>query len=83
MLPDGSRYVAQTDFARSWSAERHRSADVINAIAHLEWMLACDHEILPEAPRVTRPRDLMARVVNRENMKRVRETLESGGWEEM
>ena len=82
-LPDGSRWVARTDPLRAWSAERHREADLLDAVSVLVWRFALDKETVPEPPKVVRPRDMAARMREAANNRRVRQELESGGWEEM
>ena len=83
MLPDGSRYVAGTDPERAWSEERHRFADVIDAISPVAWALAYDREKVPEPPKVVRPKDMLARAEASRRAARARAELESGTWEEI
>lgn len=83
MLPDGSRWVARRFPLREWDAQRHRFADVLDAIKELTWALAYDREKVPDPPTVTRPRDVLARAVERERARSVRERLEQTGWEEL
>lgn len=83
MLPDGSRYVVRTDPERSWGEARQRTADVVDAISHLTWAIAYDHDKMAEPPRVTRPRDMMARVRAMRAAAQAKAELESGTWEEM
>lgn len=82
-LPDGSRWAAGTDPLRAWSANRHRDADLLDAVNVLVWCFALDKGVVPTPLTVVRPRDVAARVREAANNKRVRAELESGGWEEM
>lgn len=82
-LPDGSLYVAATDYARSWSDERHMCADVLDAIVFLTWAMTYDHEQVPDPPRTTRPADVVARRRQRERQRRAREILENSTWVEV
>ncbi len=77
-------WAAATNPVRSWGAERHRAADVLDAIAVVAWALgAYDRDKCPEPPRVVRPRDVEARRAARAKSKAARARLESGGWEEI
>lgn len=79
-LPAGSLYVMATDPARSWSELREASADVQDALTQSAFAVRGIDPNL--APRVTRPRDVMARIeaasAARETSRRIRETK----WEE-
>lgn len=82
LLPQGSRWAAATDPVRAWSDERHRSADVVDALSLIAWRLGTWRD-MEEPPRVTRPADLAARAEARERARRVRDAIEGGEWEEM
>lgn len=82
-LPPGSMYVAATDPLRAWSESRHHAADVVDALSVVAWTLGAYDETVTEPPRVTRPRDVLARELERARRDRATATLEDGGWEEM
>lgn len=82
-LPDGSAYVSATDLGRSWGAERHRHADLLDAIRELTWALAIDHEAIPEPPTVMRPKDVLARMEAAARREEVSKRLKEAEWEEM
>lgn len=82
-LPDGSSYVRATDFARSWGVERHRHADLLDAVRELTWAMAMDHERMPEPPRVVRPSDVVSRVETIRRATAARHELEHGSWEDV
>ena len=83
-LPNGSSYVASVDPLRSWSDERNRNADVLDAIMTVAWALgAYDRTAHPEPPKVTRPRDLAIRRQRAQESRAARSRIENGEWEEM
>lgn len=79
-LPPGSRYVAATDPLGSWPDERHRSADVVDALMVVAWALGAYKA--DEPPRVVRPRDAWAREVAAGRARAARAQVEDGDWEE-
>ena len=82
-LPDGSAWAARTDPLRSWSAERHRDADLLDAVEVLVWYVALDKARTPDPPRVVRPIDRLRRAMEAERARAAREEIGSDGWEEM
>ncbi len=82
-LPDGSHYVARRYPLRAWPQERHRNADVLDAIKELTWFFAYDRAKMPNPPTVLRPRDVAARIADSRRASESRKAVESDGWEEM
>ena len=83
MLPDGSRWVARVNPLRSWGEERHRCADLVDAIKELTWGLLYDRDRVPTPPTVVRPRDVAAREAGSRRAAMARRSVEAQGWEEM
>lgn len=83
MLPDGSRYVASRWPERSWPPERHRAADLLDAVKEIAWALVYDREKVPSPPTVVRPADAVARQRDAARAARARRAVESESWEEM
>lgn len=82
-LPDGSLYVSAVDPSRRWGEARTLAADVLDAIAHLTWAMAYDHEKVPHPPTLTRPADVQARERAKESQARARRVLETSDWVEV
>lgn len=82
-LPDGSAWVARTFPLRAWSQERHRDADLLDAVEFLVWYVAMDKHMVPSPSRVVRPSDMLARRAEAERKRRVKESVESDAWEEL
>lgn len=82
-LPDGSAWAARTDPLRSWSPERHRDADLLDAVEVLVWYIALDKAKTPEPPRAVRPLDRLRRAMEAQRARAAREEIGSDDWEEM
>ena len=81
-LPQGSRFVAATDPLRAWSDERHLAMDVVDGLSIVAWRLGT-WPGMDEPPRVTRPRDALARAASRRAAMAAKAELEADVWEEM
>ncbi len=82
-LPDGSLYVCATEPLRSWTPERHRFADVVDAINHLTWAAYYNHDKVPYPPTTVRPADVAAREAQRKRRKRAIDKLNNTRWTEV
>lgn len=76
-LPDGSLYVSKRNPSRSWTPQREAVACLQDTLLEI----ACAQAgIKDEPPRVTRPRDVVARRSARRKAAAVRERIASTSW---
>lgn len=77
-LPQGSLYVSRKWPERSWSEAHELAADIQDCLIEC----ACGLRGVDNAPKVVRPKDIIARRVATEKRRKVRDKLKNTLWEE-
>lgn len=81
MLPDGSAYIRKVAPARAWNEAKHNTADIIDAL----WEIAASRAGVPiaDAPHITRPAQMLARIEKKKAVKAAKSKIENTKWEEV
>lgn len=78
MLPDGAAYVRKKNPARAWNAEKHNTADIVDALWEIRAVsvgIEAD-----KAPHIIRPAQQVAREHKRTEARATKAKIENTKW---